>query len=63
MIEVKMRSGELIDSALKRLKTRMLNEGILEEVYRRRTFETSQEKRKRKQRQLHKKSKYLNAKF
>jgi small subunit ribosomal protein S21 len=59
MIEVKVRNNEPIDSALKRLKSRLFIEGTLEEVFRRRTFENSQLKRKRKQRSLHKKSKYL----
>jgi len=59
MVEVKVRKNELIDNALKRLKNRMITEGILEEVYRRRTFENSQQKRKRKQRQAQKKSKYF----
>jgi ribosomal protein S21 len=37
----------------------LFTEGTMEEVYRRRTFENSQLKRKRKLRSLHKKSKYL----
>jgi len=59
MIEVRVRNGEPIDNALKRLKSRLFTEGTLEEVYRRRAFENTQQKRKRKLRQAQKKSKYL----
>jgi small subunit ribosomal protein S21 len=59
MIEIRVRDNEPIDNALKRLKSRLFTEGTMEEVYRRRTFENSQLKRKRKLRSLHKKSKYL----
>jgi small subunit ribosomal protein S21 len=59
MVEIKLKKNELIDNALRRLKTRMFAEGTLEEVYRRRTFENSQQKRKRKQKQLHRKLKHL----
>lgn len=58
MIEVKVRPNESIDSALKRLKTRVMAEGILENVYRKRAFETPQEKRKRKLKLMHKAAKY-----
>ncbi len=63
MVSVQVKKGEQIDFALKRLKNRMFEEGTLEEVYRRRTFENTQEKKKRKQRSLHKKNKYSRGQF
>jgi small subunit ribosomal protein S21 len=59
MIEIEVRTTELIDKALKRLKTRVMTEGILENVWRKRAFETPQEKRKRKQKLMHKAAKYF----
>ena len=57
MIEIKKNKHELIDSALKRLKQRMIMEDILEETYRRRQFETPRERKKRKLKLVHKKAK------
>lgn len=48
MPEVIVRKGEPIDRALKRLKTKLDTEGILEEVRRLRAFETPTQRTKRK---------------
>ncbi len=48
MPEVSVRKGEPIDRALKRLKSKMEAEGIMEEVRRLRAFETPTQKTKRK---------------
>lgn len=54
MIEIKVRPNEEIDTALKRFKTKVFAAGILETVYSKRRFENSQEKKKRKLRNLFK---------
>jgi small subunit ribosomal protein S21 len=48
MPEVIVRKGEPIDRALKRLKSKLESEGILDEVRRLRAFETPTQKSKRK---------------
>jgi small subunit ribosomal protein S21 len=48
MPEVVVKKGEPIDRALKRLKGKVDNEGILDEVRRLRAFETPVQKTKRK---------------
>ena len=48
MPEVIVRKGEPIDHALKRLKTKLDTEGVLEEVRRLRAFETPTQRTKRK---------------
>ena len=48
MPEVIVRKGEPIDRALKRLKSKLDTEGILEEVRRLRSFETPTQCTKRK---------------
>lgn len=58
MHTVHVRRGEDIDRALKRLKTKMDSDYVLDEVRNRRAFETSGEKRKRKERSLSKKIKF-----
>jgi len=50
MPEVDVKKGESIDRALKRLKSKMENEGILEEMRRLRSFETPAQRTKRKAR-------------
>lgn len=50
MPEVEVKKGESIDRALKRLKGKMENEGIIEEMRRLRAFETPTQKTKRKAR-------------
>jgi len=50
MTEVQIRKGEPVDRALKRLKTRLEMDGILEEVRRLRAFETPKERYRRKAR-------------
>jgi small subunit ribosomal protein S21 len=48
MPEVIVRKGEPIDRALKRLKSKLDQEGILDEVRRLRAFETPVQKSRRK---------------
>ena len=50
MAEVSLKKGEPIDRALKRLKNKLENEGILEEIRRLRSFETPTQRTKRKAR-------------
>lgn len=50
MPEVTVKKGEPIDRALKRLKTKLESEGILDEVRRLRAFETPLQKSRRKAR-------------
>ncbi len=52
-----MKKGEPVDRALKRLKTKLDTEGILEEMRRRRSFETPPERRQRKLRTASKRNK------
>jgi small subunit ribosomal protein S21 len=57
MPEVQVRKGEPVDRALKRLKTKLEMEGILEEVRRLRSHETATERLKRKARATAKRGK------
>lgn len=57
MTEVQIRKGEPVDRALKRLKTRLEMDGILEEVRRLRAFETPKERYRRKARATAKRGK------
>jgi small subunit ribosomal protein S21 len=57
MPEVQVRKGEPVDRALKRLKTKLEMEGILEEVRRLRAHETPKERTKRKARAAAKRGK------
>ncbi len=50
MPEVTVKKGESIDRALKRLKTKLESEGILDEVRRLRAFETPLQRSRRKAR-------------
>lgn len=50
MPEVDIKKGEPIDRALKRLKSKMESEGIMDEMRRLRAFETPAQKTKRKDR-------------
>jgi small subunit ribosomal protein S21 len=54
---VTMKKGEPVDRALKRLKTKLDSEGILEEMRRRRAFETPTERKQRKLRSASKRNK------
>lgn len=54
---INMKKGEPVDRALKRLKTKLDAEGILEEIRRRRAFETPTERAKRKLRTSSKRNK------
>lgn len=62
---VNLKKGEPVDRALKRLKTKLDGEGILEEMRRRRAFETPTERKQRKLRSASKRNKirwrYSNA--
>lgn len=66
MPEVQIRKGEPVDRALKRLKTKLEMEGILEEVRRLRAHETPKERTRRKARANAKRGKvrfrFVNAK-
>lgn len=55
MPDVTVKKGEPIDRALKRLKTKLESEGILDEIRRLRAFETPTQKTKRKARAAAKK--------
>ena len=57
MPEVQVKKGEPVDRALKRLKTKLEFEGILEEVRRLRSHETPKERLKRKARAAAKRGK------
>jgi small subunit ribosomal protein S21 len=57
MPEVAVKKGEPVERALKRLKTKLESEGILEEVRRLRAHETPKEKTKRKARAAAKRGK------
>jgi len=57
MPEVDIKKGEPIDRALKRLKSKMESEGIMDEMRRLRAFETPAQKAKRKDRASAKRSK------
>lgn len=54
---VNVKKGEPVDRALKRLKTKLDAEGILEEMRRRRSFETPTERKQRKLRTASKRNK------
>jgi small subunit ribosomal protein S21 len=47
---VNVKKGEPVDRALKRLKTKLDTEGILEEMRRRRAFESPNQRKQRKAR-------------
>ena len=57
MPEVQVRKGEPVDRALKRLKTKLEMEGILEEVRRLRAHETPVQRTRRKARAAAKRGK------
>lgn len=57
MRAVTVKKGEPIDRALKRLKNKLDTEGILEEMRRRRAFETPMDERRRKARSAAKRNK------
>lgn len=57
MPEVQVRKGEPVDRALKRLKTKLEMEGILEEIRRLRSHETPVERTRRKARATAKRGK------
>jgi len=60
-VTIKVRSGEPIDRALKRLKARIEKEGVIEDVRRKRAFETPAQVEKRKAKKLTKAWKFLKA--
>lgn len=57
MHEVIVKNGEPIDRALKRLKSKMDADGVMDELKRLRSFETPAQKAKRKLKANHKKEK------
>jgi small subunit ribosomal protein S21 len=58
MTEVTVRKGEPIDKALKRLKSKLDAEGIMDEVRRLRAFETPVQRSRRKARANAKRNKF-----
>lgn len=60
MYTVQIRKGEEIDSALKRLKSKVLMDGLMDDLYRLRAFENPREKKKRKLKLRHKKQKLMS---
>lgn len=48
MTEVKLKAGETVESALRRLKKKTLKEGVLQEVRQRAYYEKPSETRKKK---------------
>jgi small subunit ribosomal protein S21 len=54
IVKVGSNEGDL-DRALKRLKSKILSDGLMEDIYRRRAFENPREKKKRKERLKYKK--------
>ena len=60
-VTVNVRPGEPIDRALKRLKSRIEKEGIIEDVRRKRAHETTAQIQKRKAKKLTKAWKFMKA--
>ena len=60
-VTVQVRRGEPIDRALKRLKAKIEKEGIIDDVRRKRSFETPAQIKKRKAKKLTKAWKFLKA--
>ena len=60
-VTIKVRSGEPIDRALKRLKARIEKKGIIDDVRRKRAYETPDQVKKRKAKKLTKAWKFLKA--
>ena len=54
---ISMKKGEPVDRALKRLKNKLDSEGIIEEMRRRRAFETPVQRQERKSRAAAKRGK------
>lgn len=54
MYTIVPRKGEDIAVTLKRLKSKVLMDGLMEDLYRLRSYETTREKKKRKLRIRHK---------
>lgn len=52
-----MRPGEPFDAAMRRFRRKVTNAGVINEVKRRRTFENSQDIKKRKEKERHLKNK------
>lgn len=60
-VSVNVRKGEPIDRALKRLKAKIESEGIIDDVRRKRAYETPAQVKKRKAKKLTKAWKFLNS--
>lgn len=63
MPEVTVRKGEPIDRALKRLKSKLETEGVMDEVRRLRAFETPTQKTRRKAKANAKRAKAKQQRF
>jgi ribosomal protein S21 len=55
MYTVIPKKGEEIEVTLKRLKSKIIQDGMMEELYRLRSYENPRDKKKRKIRLMHKK--------
>lgn len=60
-VSVQVRRGEPVDRALKRLKSKIEKEGVIEDVRRKRSYETTAQIRKRKAKKLTKAWKFMKA--
>lgn len=60
MYTVQIRKGEELDIALKRLKSKVLMDGLMDDLYRLRAFENPRDKKKRKLKLSHKKQKLMS---
>jgi len=59
MVQIKLHPGEHIDKALKRFKNKVIQSGLIDELYHRRTYETPAQKKVRKRKMAAKKLKLL----
>lgn len=61
IVKVKKNDPNGVDKALKQLKNKVIKDGLMEDLYRLRAFETPKERRERKQRFKVKLSKLKNS--
>jgi ribosomal protein S21 len=60
MYTIKIKNKEFLDIALKKLKTLVINDGLMDQLYSKRAFETPKQKRERKRRFQQKLNKIKN---
>jgi small subunit ribosomal protein S21 len=61
MYETKVRKGEPVERALKRIKSFMDQDNVMEELRSKKTFETPRQKAKRKLKASHRQEKFRRA--